>query len=176
MAKPNTPLALIILDGWGYREAAPDNAIAAAHTPNMDKLWATCPSTLVDGSGLAVGLPDGQMGNSEVGHVNLGAGRVVYQDFTRISKAIADGDFFHNSALTAGVDAAVQQDKAVHIMGLLSAGGVHSHEDHLIAMVKLAAQRGARKIYVHGFLDGRDTPPRSAKPTIERFDRLFSQL
>lgn len=176
MAKPHTPLALLILDGWGHREATADNAIAAAHTPTMDTLWETYPHTLVDGSGMAVGLPDGQMGNSEVGHVNLGAGRVVYQDFTRISKAIADGDFFSNGVLTAGVDAAVTQNKAVHIMGLLSPGGVHSHEDHLLAMVKLAAQRGAKKIYVHGFLDGRDTPPRSAKPTIERFDRLFSQL
>src|SRR5690606_37380062 len=144
--------------------------------PNMDKLWATHPRTLIDGSGMSVGLPDGQMGNSEVGHVNLGAGRVVYQDFTRINKAIADGDFFTNPALTQGVDAAVQQGKAVHIMGLLSPGGVHSHEDHLLAMVKLAAQRGANKIYVHGFLDGRDTPPRSAKPTIERFEKLFAEL
>ena len=176
MAKPHTPLALLILDGWGYREATADNAIAAANTPTMDALWQQCPHTLIDGSGLAVGLPDGQMGNSEVGHVNLGAGRVVYQDFTRISKAIADGDFFQNPALTAGVDAAVQQGKAVHIMGLLSPGGVHSHEDHLLAMVKLAAQRGANKIYVHGFLDGRDTPPRSAKPTIERFEKLFAEL
>lgn len=176
MAKPNTPLALLILDGWGHREAAPDNAIAAAQTPTMDKLWQDCPHTLIDGSGMAVGLPDGQMGNSEVGHVNLGAGRVVYQDFTRISKAIADGDFFTNPVLTAGVDTAVRAGKAVHIMGLLSPGGVHSHEDHLLAMVELAAQRGAEKIYVHGFLDGRDTPPRSAEATIERFDKRFSQL
>ncbi len=176
MAKPHTPLALLILDGWGHREAAEDNAIAAAHTPTMDKLWATRPHTLVDGSGMAVGLPEGQMGNSEVGHVNLGAGRVVYQDFTRISKAIADGDFFTNQALTEGVDAAVSVGKAVHIMGLLSPGGVHSHEDHLLAMVELAAQRGAKHIYVHGFLDGRDTPPRSAAATIERFEKQFMQL
>lgn len=176
MAKPHTPLALLILDGWGHREAADDNAIAAAHTPNMDALWQECPHTLVDGSGMAVGLPHGQMGNSEVGHVNLGAGRVVYQDFTRISKAIADGDFFTNNTLTAAVDAAVQQHGAVHIMGLLSPGGVHSHEDHLLAMVELAAQRGAQRIYVHGFLDGRDTPPCSAKPTLERFEQLFSRL
>lgn len=176
MAKPHTPLALLILDGWGHREAAADNAIAAAHTPTMDKLWQTCPHTLIDGSGMAVGLPDGQMGNSEVGHVNLGAGRVVYQDFTRISKAIADGDFFTNPVLTEGVDVAVSNNKAVHIMGLLSPGGVHSHEDHLLAMVELAAQRGAKHIYVHGFLDGRDTPPRSAKATIERFDKRFAEL
>ncbi len=176
MAKPHTPLALLILDGWGHREAAADNAIAAANTPTMDALWENYPHTLVDGSGMAVGLPDGQMGNSEVGHVNLGAGRVVYQDFTRISKAIADGDFFHNSILVNAVDAAVGNQGAVHIMGLLSPGGVHSHEDHLLAMVELAAQRGAKAIYVHAFLDGRDTPPRSAKPTIERFEQLFSKL
>lgn len=176
MAKPHTPLALLILDGWGHREAAADNAIAAAHTPNMDALWQNCPHTLVDGSGMAVGLPDGQMGNSEVGHVNLGAGRIVYQDFTRISKAIADGDFFHNEVLVSAVDKAVAQSGAVHIMGLLSPGGVHSHEDHLLAMVELAAQRGAQKVYIHAFLDGRDTPPRSAKPTIERFEQLFSKL
>lgn len=176
MAKQNTPLALLILDGWGHREDAADNAIAAANTPNMDKLWANCPRTLVDGSGKAVGLPAGQMGNSEVGHVNLGAGRVVYQDFTRISKAIADGDFFENPAFTEAVDKAVANDKAVHIMGLLSPGGVHSHEDHMKAMVKLAAYRNAKRIYVHAFLDGRDTPPRSAKESIERFEQLFSKL
>ncbi|CAB0150673.1 2,3-bisphosphoglycerate-independent phosphoglycerate mutase [Pseudidiomarina piscicola] len=176
MAKPHTPLALLILDGWGHREATDDNAIAAAHTPNMDALWRQCPRTLVDGSGMAVGLPDGQMGNSEVGHVNLGAGRVVYQDFTRVSKAVQDGDFFTNTALTEAVDAANANHGAVHIMGLLSPGGVHSHEDHLLAMVELAAQRGAQQIYVHGFLDGRDTPPRSAKPSIERFEQLFSRL
>ncbi len=176
MTKANTPLALLILDGWGHREATADNAIAAAHTPHMDALWARCPRTLIDGSGMAVGLPDGQMGNSEVGHVNLGAGRVVYQDFTRISKAIADGEFAQNPVLTQGLDAAIKAGKAVHIMGLLSPGGVHSHEDHLLAMVELAAQRGAQAIYVHGFLDGRDTPPRSAAPTIERFEELFAKL
>ncbi|MFC0446027.1 2,3-bisphosphoglycerate-independent phosphoglycerate mutase [Pseudidiomarina halophila] len=176
MAKPHTPLALLILDGWGHREATDDNAIAAAHTPNMDNLWENYPHTLVDGSGMSVGLPDGQMGNSEVGHVNLGAGRVVYQDFTRISKAIHDGDFFTNEALTQAVDKANANNGAVHIMGLLSPGGVHSHEDHLVAMVELAAQRGAKRIYLHGFLDGRDTPPRSAKPTLERFEQLFSKL
>lgn len=166
------PLALIILDGWGYREAAPDNAIQAANTPNMDKLWAEYPHTLIDGSGEAVGLPDGQMGNSEVGHVNLGAGRIVYQDFTRISKSIADGEFQHNPVL---VDA-LKTDGAVHIMGLLSPGGVHSHEDHLLAMVEMAAAAGIQRIYVHGFLDGRDTPPRSAGATIERFEKRFKEL
>ncbi|MGQ4276797.1 2,3-bisphosphoglycerate-independent phosphoglycerate mutase [Pseudidiomarina sp. E22-M8] len=176
MAKPHTPLALLILDGWGHREATDDNAIAAAQTPNMDTLSEQFPHTLVDGSGMSVGLPDGQMGNSEVGHVNLGAGRVVYQDFTRVSKAIQDRDFFTNHALTQAVDDANANNGAVHIMGLLSPGGVHSHEDHLVAMVELAAQRGAKRIYLHGFLDGRDTPPRSAKPTLERFEQLFSKL
>jgi 2,3-bisphosphoglycerate-independent phosphoglycerate mutase len=176
MAKSHTPLALLILDGWGYREETEDNAIAAANTPNMDALWARYPSTLVDGSGMAVGLPDGQMGNSEVGHVNLGAGRIVYQDFTRISKAIADGEFFTNPALTKAVDDAILNAGAVHIMGLLSPGGVHSHEEHLIAMIELAAQRGASQIYLHAFLDGRDTPPRSALASIERCEATFARL
>ncbi|RUO63036.1 2,3-bisphosphoglycerate-independent phosphoglycerate mutase [Pseudidiomarina insulisalsae] len=176
MAKPHTLLALLILDGWGYREAADDNAIAAAHTPHMDKLWEKYPHTLIDGSGAAVGLPDGQMGNSEVGHVNLGAGRVVYQEFTRISKAIADREFFSNEVLVNAVDNALAHDGAVHIMGLVSPGGVHSHEDHLLAMVELAALRGAKRVYVHAFLDGRDTPPRSAKPSLERFEQQFSKL
>ena len=118
-----------------------------------------------------VGLPDGQMGNSEVGHVNLGAGRVVYQDFTKITKAIDDGDFFTNPTLVENVDKALHPHKAVHIMGLLSAGGVHSHQDHIVAMIKLAAQRGA-KIYVHGFLDGRDTPPRSAAEPIAAIETV----
>lgn len=176
MTQAKAPLALLILDGWGYREELDDNAIAAANTPNMDRLWAERPHTLVDGSGMAVGLPDGQMGNSEVGHVNLGAGRIVYQDFTRISKAIADGDFFTNTVFLDALAAAKQAQGAVHIMGLLSPGGVHSHEDHLLAMVELAAQQGAKTIYVHAFLDGRDTPPRSAKPTLERFEKRFAEL
>ena len=123
-----------------------------------------------------MGLPDGQMGNSEVGHVNIGAGRIVYQDFTRIGKAIKDGDFFTNPALTRAVDGAVGKNRAVHIMGLLSPGGVHSHEDHIAAMIELAAARGAEQIYLHGFLDGRDVAPRSARSTLERFDGLFTKL
>ena len=122
-----------------------------------------------------VGLPDGQMGNSEVGHVNLGAGRIVYQDFTRISKAIDDGEFFKNPTLVKSVDDALAKDGAVHIMGLLSPGGVHSHEDHILAMVKLAEQRGAKKVYVHAFLDGRDTPPRSAKASIKTLESHFEK-
>ena len=176
MSQRKKPLVLMILDGWGYREAAPDNAITTANTPVMDKLWQTYPHALVDGSGSAVGLPKGQMGNSEVGHVNLGAGRVVFQDFTRISKSIQDGDFYTNPVLTNSITAAIDADGAVHIMGLLSPGGVHSHEDHIIAMIELAARRGAKTIYLHAFLDGRDTPPKSARPSIERIEALFDRL
>ena len=174
MASRKKPLVLLILDGWGYREDVNNNAIAQANTPVMDKLWQTCPHSLISGSGLDVGLPDGQMGNSEVGHVNLGSGRVVYQDFTRITKAIADGDFFTNAVLVDAVTAAKQQQKAVHIMGLLSTGGVHSHEDHLLAMIKLAEQQSAGPIYLHAFLDGRDTPPRSARASLEKIAMHFA--
>ncbi|RUO23357.1 2,3-bisphosphoglycerate-independent phosphoglycerate mutase [Aliidiomarina iranensis] len=169
-------LALLILDGWGNRDAAPDNAIAHANTPNLDKLYATVPHTLVDGSGMAVGLPDGQMGNSEVGHVNLGAGRIVYQDFTRITKAIEDGDFAENKAINSCLEKAQAAKGNVHIMGLLSPGGVHSHEDHLLAMAKLAHEKGAKQVFVHAFLDGRDTPPRSAGASLERFETEFAKL
>ena len=176
MTEHKKPLVLMILDGWGYREDEQSNAILAANTPVLDNLWATRPRTLISGSGLDVGLPEGQMGNSEVGHVNLGAGRVVYQDFTRITKAINDGEFDSTPALVENIDKAVAAGKAVHIMGLLSPGGVHSHEDHIVASIQLAAKRGAKEVYFHGFLDGRDTPPRSAKASIERIEALFSEL
>lgn len=176
MSDPKKPLALIILDGWGHREDKSDNAIANANTPVMDKLTETYANTLISGSGLDVGLPAGQMGNSEVGHVNLGAGRVVYQDFTRISKAIEDGEFDENPVLVENVKKAVDQDKAVHVMGLMSPGGVHSHEDHIFAMLRLAAKLGATKLYLHAFLDGRDTPPRSAKGSLEKADAVFDEL
>jgi 2,3-bisphosphoglycerate-independent phosphoglycerate mutase len=169
-------LALLILDGWGYREDTDNNAIAHANTPNLDLLMAEYPNTLISGSGLDVGLPDGQMGNSEVGHVNLGAGRVVYQDYTKVSKAIVDGDFFSNPVLGNGIDSAVASNAAVHIMGLFSPGGVHSHEEHIFAAIKMAAQRGAKQIYLHAFLDGRDTPPRSAQASLEKADALFAEL
>ncbi|NND45502.1 MAG: 2,3-bisphosphoglycerate-independent phosphoglycerate mutase [Xanthomonadales bacterium] len=162
------PLVLVIIDGWGHREDAPDNAISQADTPCWDRLWRTAATSLLETSGSAVGLPDGQMGNSEVGHMNIGAGRVVYQDFTRITKAIEDGSFFENEAFCGAVDRALDHDGAVHIMGLLSPGGVHSHDDHFLATVELARRRGARRIVVHAFLDGRDTPPRSALASIER--------
>ncbi|GAP74114.1 2,3-bisphosphoglycerate-independent phosphoglycerate mutase [Pseudoalteromonas sp. SW0106-04] len=176
MTQPKKPLVLMILDGWGYRENSESNAILAANTPVLDKLWEQRPHTLISGSGMDVGLPDGQMGNSEVGHVNLGAGRVVYQDFTRITKAIDDGTFADNKALTTAIDNAVTANKAVHLMGLLSPGGVHSHEEHIIAAIELAAERGAEHIYVHAFLDGRDTPPRSAEASLKRIDETFARL
>lgn len=169
-------LALFILDGWGHREDTANNAIAAANTPNLDKLSANYASTLISGSGLDVGLPPGQMGNSEVGHVNLGAGRVVYQDFTKITKAIEDGSFAENEVLTHAIDAAVSKGKAVHIMGLLSDGGVHSHQEQLFAAVKLAQSRGAKQSYLHGFLDGRDTPPQSAEKFVKQAQDLCDSI
>lgn len=175
MTQAHKPVVLVILDGFGHREEADNNAIFHANTPVYDQLRRDYPHGLISGSGMDVGLPDGQMGNSEVGHMNLGAGRVVYQDFTRITKAIDDGDFFSNPALTRAVDKAVAAGKAVHLMGLLSDGGVHSHQDHIAAMIRLAAGRGAQKIYLHAFLDGRDTPPRSAQGFIEFIERAFTE-
>ena len=169
-------MALIILDGWGHREEMESNAIKHANTPNWNKLWSEQPHTLIQTSGMAVGLPEGQMGNSEVGHMNLGAGRIVYQNFTRISKDIEEGTFNDNQALAQAVDKAVANHKAVHILGLLSPGGVHSHEDHIEAMINLASQRGAKEIYVHAFLDGRDTPPRSAESSLLKIDQQLKTL
>ncbi|XKM13889.1 2,3-bisphosphoglycerate-independent phosphoglycerate mutase [Orbaceae bacterium ac157xtp] len=170
------PIVLVILDGYGYREDQKDNAIAMAKKPVMDNLMQTCPNTLISASSMEVGLPLGQMGNSEVGHTNIGAGRVVYQDLTRVTKDIMDGEFEHNPILVKAVTDAVKNNKAVHIMGLLSAGGVHSHEDHIMAMVELAAKQGAQKIYLHAFLDGRDTPPRSAEASLKLFADKFKAL
>ena len=141
-----TPVVLIILDGFGYREAPEDNAIYHANTPTWDTLWKNQPHTLISGSGLDVGLPDGQMGNSEVGHMSLGAGRIIYQNITRIDKEIEDGSFFDNAVYKENIDKAVAADKAVHILGLLSPGGVHSHENHLFAMMEMAAKRGAKHL------------------------------
>ena len=167
---------LIVLDGWGYREDSRDNAIAGGDTPVWDRLWREAPHTLVSGSGLDVGLPAGQMGNSEVGHMSLGAGRVIYQNITRIDQAIADGSFDLNPAYTDAIDRAVQGGGAVHLLGLLSPGGVHSHEDQILAAVRMAAGRGAKRVYLHAFLDGRDTPPRSAAPSLARAEALFTEL
>ncbi|TCD19436.1 2,3-bisphosphoglycerate-independent phosphoglycerate mutase [Pseudomonas sp. IC_126] len=170
------PLVLMILDGFGHSDSPEFNAIHAANKPVYDRLRATQPHGLISGSGMDVGLPDGQMGNSEVGHMNLGAGRVVYQDFTRVTKSIRDGEFFENPNICAAVDKAVAANKAVHILGLLSDGGVHSHQDHLVAMAELAAKRGAENIYLHAFLDGRDTPPKSAQHSIELLQATFTRL
>ncbi|MDR3364006.1 MAG: 2,3-bisphosphoglycerate-independent phosphoglycerate mutase [Clostridiales Family XIII bacterium] len=156
------PSMLVILDGWGYREEIEGNAVALAETPVLDRLWAEHPHTLIEASGLAVGLPDGQMGNSEVGHLNIGAGRTVYQSLTRITKSVADGDFFENPALLGAAKAAGAPGRSLHLMGLVSPGGVHSHTDHLLALVRLAKQQGLARVFIHAFLDGRDTPPRSA--------------
>lgn len=176
MTQVKSPLVLLILDGFGCSETAEHNAIRAANTPAWDKVWQSSPHTLIDTSGLAVGLPEGQMGNSEVGHMTLGSGRVVYQSFTRINKAIVDGDFFENPTYANAIDHASQEGKAVHVLGLLSQGGVHSHEDHLLAMMKMAAQRGAKKIYLHALLDGRDTPPRSAESSLRKAEAAIAEL
>lgn len=153
---------LMILDGFGLRAETAGNAIAAARTPNFDRLWAEWPHATLGASGLDVGLPDGQMGNSEVGHTNIGAGRIVYQELTRITKAIQDGDFFSNPALNAAIDA-LDPDGTLHLMGLLSDGGVHSHNTHLYALLELAHRRGVRRVAVHSFLDGRDTEPQKRR-------------
>ncbi|OUR73008.1 phosphoglycerate mutase (2,3-diphosphoglycerate-independent) [Methylophaga sp. 41_12_T18] len=176
MSQPHQPLALIILDGWGYSEDPKYNAILAANTPVWDKLWLNYPHTLISASGAGVGLPGNQMGNSEVGHLNLGAGRVVYQELTRISRAIKTGSFFTNRTLTDAVDGALAKDKAVHIMGLLSPGGVHSHEEHIHAMVELAVKRGVKNVYVHAFLDGRDTAPKSAHASLAALEEKMAQV
>jgi 2,3-bisphosphoglycerate-independent phosphoglycerate mutase len=159
------PVLLLILDGFGHREDPTDNAIAAADMPNWRRMTATYPHTLINTFGRHVGLPDGQMGNSEVGHMNLGAGRVVYQDLTRIEAAIEDGSFAGNPVLCAAVDA-VRGRGTLHVMALVSPGGVHSHEAHLFAFLRAAASRGATDVAVHAFLDGRDTPPRSAEASL----------
>ena len=167
-ARPDVrPVVLLILDGFGSRDPAPDNAIANAAMPNWTRLLATSPHTTIDASEKRVGLPAGQMGNSEVGHLNIGAGRVVYQDFTRIDHAIETGEFARNSVLTGAVAMARARGSTLHVLGLLSPGGVHSHERQIAAMVELAAAGGAPRICVHAFLDGRDTPPRSAAPSLE---------
>ncbi|ART80585.1 2,3-bisphosphoglycerate-independent phosphoglycerate mutase [Oceanisphaera avium] len=175
MNSTKKPLVLIIMDGWGYSERTEHNAIHTAHTPVLDNLMKNSPSMLIHTSGYDVGLPDGQMGNSEVGHVNIGAGRIVYQELTRIGHAIDSGEFFRNPALTQAIDGAVTNGKAVHIMGLLSNGGVHSHEDQIATMIKMAADRGCEHIYLHAFLDGRDVAPRSAHAPLARFSQIFKE-
>lgn len=176
MTTSNKPLVLIVIDGFGYSSQTQYNAIVAANSPVWDRIWNNDPKTLINTSGMAVGLPEGQMGNSEVGHMTLGAGRVVYQNYTRINKAIEDGSFFTNPAYVAAVNKAVADGKAVHVLGLLSPGGVHSHEDHIFAMLRLAAQRGASNLFLHAFLDGRDVPPRSAQASLDKAEAVFKEL
>jgi 2,3-bisphosphoglycerate-independent phosphoglycerate mutase len=170
------PITLIILDGWGYRETKEANAIAAARKPNWDRYWRTHPHSLISGSGRCVGLPEGQMGNSEVGHLNMGAGRIVYQDFSRIDAAIENGDFFTNKNLIAALSLAKQTQKAVHLIGLLSPGGVHSHERHFHALMQLATSMQIPSLYLHAFLDGRDTAPRSALESLLGLEKLCHTL
>jgi len=171
-----TPVLLLILDGFGYREDADFNAVAQARKPNWDRLWDEYPHTLINTSELRVGLPKGQMGNSEVGHLNIGAGRVVFQDLTKVDLAIENGSFFSNPALVQAVEAARQRGTTLHILGLLSPGGVHSHEAHIHAMLELAARSGLKKIFIHAFLDGRDTPPRSAAQSLQALQDKCAQL
>lgn len=170
------PHVLMILDGFGHRADPKDNAIAAANTPNLDKLYQTYPHELISGSGEDVGLPEGQFGNSEVGHMNLGAGRILYQDSTRIHKEIREKSFFDNPVLVKAVQLANEKSANVHIMGLLSDGGVHSHIDHMVAMCELALQHHAKQVFVHAFLDGRDTPPKSADGYLAAFQSQLDKL
>ncbi|PIS38301.1 MAG: 2,3-bisphosphoglycerate-independent phosphoglycerate mutase [Nitrospirae bacterium CG08_land_8_20_14_0_20_52_24] len=170
------PLMLMILDGWGHREGGAYNAIADAHTPVLDSLFKEYPSALMGTSGLDVGLPPGQMGNSEIGHQNIGAGRVVYQDLVRISRSIESGEFFENPAFNQAMDAVCRKGSALHLMGLLSDGGVHSHIHHLRALLDLAKNKGVPKVWVHAFLDGRDTPPTSGIEYIQELEDVQKRI
>ena len=170
------PLLLCIMDGFGLNPSDKGNAVHMAKTPNLDRYFAQYPNTTLDASGLAVGLPDGQMGNSEVGHTNIGAGRIVYQELTRITKSIADGDFFQNEALLAAVENCKAHNSALHIMGLLSDGGVHSHNGHIYAAIDLAKRAGLTKVYLHCFLDGRDVPPSSGKDYVLALENEMSRI
>lgn len=172
----NKPLLLMILDGWGHRDAIEGNAIAQANLPNFRRLEQTYPSTLLEASGEAVGLPHGQMGNSEVGHLNIGAGRVVYQELTRIDKAIQDGTLFKNPVLIEAMDNAASHKKGFHFLGLVSDGGVHSHIDHLFALLDMVKERGLQEVYIHVILDGRDVLPQSAKKYITQLEQKIRDL
>lgn len=170
------PTMLMILDGFGLNKRTEGNAVALANTPALDKIFAEYPHTELQASGSAVGLPDGQMGNSEVGHLNIGAGRIVYQELTRITKSIEDEDFFTNTALNHAMDHVLLNDSSLHLTGLLSDGGVHSHINHLFALLKMAKQKGLTKVYVHCFLDGRDVPPRCALDYIKQLEDYMKEL
>ena len=170
------PTVLMILDGYGLNNNQKGNAVAEAKTPVVDKLMAEYPFVKGYASGLAVGLPDGQMGNSEVGHLNMGAGRIVYQELTKITKSIQDGDFFENKALLAACENVKKNDSALHLMGLVSDGGVHSHIEHIFGLLELAKRQGLKKVYVHCFLDGRDTPPASGKEYVEQLEAKMKEI
>ena len=170
------PVMLMILDGWGVAPASDVNAATLAQTPNLDRYFAEFPHTTLEASGMEVGLPEGQIGNSEVGHLNIGAGRIIYQSLTRITKAIKDGDFFTNEVLCACMDKTKNAGKALHLMGLLSDGGVHSNINHLIALLEMAKARGLEKVYVHAFLDGRDVPPKSAVGFIKQLQEAIAGM
>ena len=170
------PTVLMILEGYGLNKNCEHNAVCEGKTPVMDQLMSQCPYVEGQASGLAVGLPEGQMGNSEVGHLNMGAGRIVYQELTRITKAIEDGDFFENPELLAAVENVKKNDSSLHMFGLLSDGGVHSHITHLFGLLELAKRQGLKKVYVHCFLDGRDTPPASGKGYIEELQKKMDEL
>lgn len=169
------PVTLIIMDGFGIGKHDKGDAIFAANTPNFDQYWSTYPHNYIHASGLNVGLPDGQMGNSEVGHLNLGAGRIVYQEFTRISKAIEDGVFFENPAFLKAIENVKKNHSKLHLMGLLSDGGVHSHNTHLYALVELAKQQGLENVYIHGFMDGRDVPPSSGLDYVKQLEEVLAE-
>ncbi len=169
------PVLLVVLDGWGIRAQREANAIAIAGTPNMDMLAREFPNAALETSGLSVGLPDGQMGNSEVGHTNLGAGRIVYQDLVRINRAIEDGSFYKNDALLLAARRAKEQGGALHLLGLVSDGGVHSHVEHMHALVELARREGVGRVFVHAFMDGRDTPPKSGLDYMRQVENRFKE-
>ena len=171
-----TPTTLIIMDGFGLTEPGPGNAVANASTPNLDRIFRDCPGCKLSASGLDVGLPEGQMGNSEVGHTNMGAGRVVFQDLPHISRDIESGEFFQNPAYLEAMSNCREWGSALHLMGLLSDGGVHSHITHLFALLKMAKEQGLSKVYVHCFLDGRDVPPSSGKHYVEQLQAKIQQL
>ena len=168
-------MMLMILDGFGINENEQGNAVKLAKTPNIDKLMKTCPTTQIHASGLAVGLPEGQMGNSEVGHTNIGAGRIVYQELTKITKSIEDGDFFSNEALNKAIENCKKNNSKLHIMGLLSDGGVHSHNRHLYAILELAKRKDFENVYIHCFMDGRDTPPTSGEGYIAKLEEKIKE-
>jgi len=175
-AKAGGPVLLAILDGWGCGVPTPGNAIHLARTPNMDRWLSDCPHTTLIASGEAVGLPTGQMGNSEVGHLNIGAGRIVYQDFTRINLALKNGEFFRNPILTGSMARCQNGGGALHLLGLVSDGGVHSHLDHLLGLLEMAARQGLSRVFIHAFLDGRDTPPRSGQAYLERLQGELTRV